>query len=220
LAFEKKSDPQISPFHGQHQNHPSRTPARGILKNSGIQESPVRTVSKSSVGTPDSVFTTVDSGIGAESVQDITSLSSGASRTSKFSSNLLTSSESEMPPNGSFFYQDVRQEQSQSSSKQKSKNAPGNPEQLKPLRKQLSKSNSLPKDVLPIDVPESPPFSDEEDDHSTSSSNMYRCPSAPAGSLLSDNSNESQALFPVKDDSLVEEVTRTHVSTHTSPIRR
>ena len=221
LACEKKLDPHISPFHGQHQTHHSRTPARGILKNSGMQESPVRIVSKSSVDMSDAMFATVDSGIGSESIQDTMSTSSGASRSSKSFSNPLTSPESEIPPSGSRLYSDHRQRQSGSSARQKSEIPLEIPEaQQKPLRKQLSKSNSLPKDVLPVDAPESPPFSDEEDDQSTSSSNTYRCPSAPAGSLLSDNQSESQALFPVKDDSLVEEVANLHTASHTSPIRR
>ena len=221
LVTEKKSDPHISPFYGQHQNH-SRTPAKSILKNSGIHGSPVRVLS-STVGTPDSVFGAVDSGIVGEFVQDGMSTSSGASRTSKsFSSNLLTSSESEMPPDDPRCYLDIRHEKPEKCANQKTRINAGNPESRhKILQKQLSKSNSLPKDVTPVDVPESPPpSSDEEDDQSTSSSNMYRCPSAPAGSLLSDNHTEAQSLFLIKDDSLVDESCNEHIIPQTSPIRR
>ena len=227
LASDKKSDPLISPFHGQPQMHPTRTPARGILKNSGVQGSPVRVLSKRADGAHDHAFVGSDSGMGSEFAPDSLSTFSSVSKSSRYhcSSNQMTSPECENLPDDMANYATAMGRSDMTKSQIKS--ASSEISNQKSLHKQLSKSNSLPKDVLPIDIPESPTqFSDDED--ASASSSFQRCPSAPAGSLLSDSCTEAQTLFPVKDDSLVEDSpsSSTSASTwrdhpkQTSPIRR
>ena len=207
LKVEKKSDPHISAFTGQQQG--GRPPARGILKNSGLQGSPARTSSKRASQLPEA-FGACDSGFESELVLDTMSC---PDHSLKHGFNPLTSPDCEEAADYEYEKElpgdvDITQRSRMSPASGSRKSSP------KSHKKSLSKSNSLPSSDSPTLTP-----SDDE-----SETDWQRCPSAPAASLLSEDSSEPQALFPIKDDSLVEDATTpaawSEPSKQTSPIRR
>ncbi|XP_076821673.1 mitogen-activated protein kinase kinase kinase 1-like isoform X2 [Clavelina lepadiformis] len=182
---QKRSDPHLSPFHGQSHGPASRPPARGILKNSGIPMAPAppkRLPSSASSGasaTPESFATTSDSGLGCDLAQDSMSLMSSTSRSPVHSKSTqqLTSPDSESPSDETRLFNRVQKAAHKEDSAFESPSSERTLQQKLRRPKQLrrphrggnltkskvdlhkQKSNSLPKNIRGLEDDENDPDS-------------------------------------------------------------
>ena len=195
----KRNDPRISPFMGQ--SHATRAPARGILKNASAQNSPVRVVGKSVSTNRDlESLATTDSGLGNDLSHENLSFLSGSRSSKSLYSSQLTSPETEFSLDRSALYE------YDENSKYPANRAQDVVTTKSSRRRRPNKSAS--NHDINVEYSESPSFFQFDDPEDTpSTSTFHRCPSAPAATFLAENSGENRTLFPIKDDSLLNDTT-------------